>query len=160
MSEILMRRSWRGKAEGWGRSRHLICKFLVTPFIFCCRIILLQTEVIADFFGRLFSFRVQKTPSQTIPCGSLLTKKWILWFYSSNGCCLWLGFNHQEEGPSVPLSGLSEYRDGIKFKTDPVILFSSYSLHYCPFSLLVVSACLLHGLKMSNSCRGLFIDSH
>ena len=45
----------------------------------------LQPEVIADFLERLFSFGVQQTPSQSISCGLLITKKWIWWLSYSNG---------------------------------------------------------------------------
>ena len=66
----------------------------------------------------------------------------------------------QQEGISVTLSGLTECRDHVKFDTYLVILFSAHLFHSRPFSLLVVSVYLLHGLQKVKSCRGLLRDSH
>ena len=52
----------------------LLGKFLVTPFLCCFHLILLQPEPTADFLGRLIAFGVQQTSIQLISCSSLLTK--------------------------------------------------------------------------------------
>ena len=48
----------------------------------------------------------------------------------------------------------------MKFETYLVILFSAHPFDSRPFSLLVVGACILHGVQTANSCRGLLIDSY
>ena len=68
--------------------------------------------------------------------------------------------NLQQEGPSVTLSGLFECCDHVKFESYLAIIFSTHLFNYRPFSLLVVSACLLHGVHTSNSCRGFPRDSY
>ena len=45
---------WQWEVEGWARIRHLLRNFLATPFLCCCHIILMQIEVIAEFWGAFF----------------------------------------------------------------------------------------------------------
>ena len=69
-------------------------------------------------------------------------------------------FRFHQEGPSVPLSGLYECRDHVKFETYLVILFSAHPFHSLPFSLLGVSAYLLHVVQTAKLCHGILRDSH
>ena len=62
-----MRRSRRGKAEGWGRSRHLLCNFLANPFVCCCHLILLQTEVLQIVLGSFLLSECNKHQAKPYP---------------------------------------------------------------------------------------------
>ena len=46
-------------------------------------------------------------------------------------------------------------REGKKYKDEEgagwLVLFRTHHFRHCPFSLLVVSACLLHGVEIVNS---------
>ena len=48
----------------------------------------------------------------------------------------------------------------VKFENYLVILFSAHPFHSHPFSLFMVSACPLHGVKTSNSCHVFVRYSH
>ena len=56
--------------------------FHAAVILSCCNLILIQ-----NCYGCLIALRLQKTSNQKISCSSLLTKRWILWICSSNGCC-------------------------------------------------------------------------
>ena len=71
----------------------------------------------------------------------------------------------QQEGPSVTISVMSEcHYNGKCVKlhglTYIAVLFIPHRFRPHPFSLLVVSVCLIHGVHMVNSCRDLLRNSH
>ena len=86
----------------------MLCNLLATPFLCCCHLIFLQPEPTTDFFGYLIAFGVRQISNQTISCNLLLKKNGDvgspLQTDASNDPVLHM----QQEGPSVPLSGLSE----------------------------------------------------